>query len=165
MNQKNRIIIALVIILILAAVIFALEAWRGRSNSPALDVLLESGDVPVYLDGSIIAGFTSADLEGIQQVSFIDDEEGKTQDGWLLRDILAQYVKTDQFHDDVSVIITSTSRDKEVALTWGEVKNEANMVMFDLSGRGTLKLVSKLPQLDIRDEWVQDVDKIEIITP
>jgi hypothetical protein len=39
------------------------------------------------------------------------------------------------------------------------------MVLFDLSGRGTLKLVSKLPQLDIRDEWVQDVDKIEIITP
>jgi hypothetical protein len=34
--------------------------------------------------------------------------------------------------------------------------------MFDLSGRGTLKLVSLLPRLDVRDEWVQDVDKIEI---
>ena len=165
MNQKNRIFIALIIILVLAGAIFALEAWRGRSNAAGLDVLLEPGDVPVYLDGKLIAGFTSTDLEGLQQVSFIDAEEGKTQEGWLLRDILAKYVKTDQFHDDVSVVVTSSSRDKEVALTWGEVKNEDNMVMFDLSGRGTLKLVSKLPQLDIRDEWVQDVDKIEIITP
>ena len=39
------------------------------------------------------------------------------------------------------------------------------MVMFDLSGRGTLKLVSKLEKLDVRDEWVQDTDKIEITTP
>jgi len=164
MNQKNRIFIAMVIILILAGAIFALEAWRGRSNGPGLDAFLEPGDVPVYLDGSIIAGFTSTDLESIQQVSFIDDEEGKTQEGWLLREILTKYIKTDQFHDDVTVVITSSSRDREVSITWGEVKNEGNMVMFDLSGRGTLKLVSKLPQLDIRDEWVQDVDKIEIIT-
>jgi len=34
--------------------------------------------------------------------------------------------------------------------------------MFDLAGRGTLKLVSKLERLDIRDEWVQDVDRIEV---
>jgi hypothetical protein len=37
------------------------------------------------------------------------------------------------------------------------------MVMFDLSGRGTLKLVSKtLENFSTRDEWVQDVDKIEV---
>jgi hypothetical protein len=39
------------------------------------------------------------------------------------------------------------------------------MVMFDLSGRGTLKLVSTLERLDVRDEWVQDVDKIEVTQP
>jgi hypothetical protein len=37
--------------------------------------------------------------------------------------------------------------------------------MFDLSGRGTLKLISKLEKLDVRDEWVQDTDKIEIESP
>jgi hypothetical protein len=35
--------------------------------------------------------------------------------------------------------------------------------MFDLAGRGTLKLVSVLERLDTRDEWVQDVDRIEIM--
>jgi hypothetical protein len=47
-------------------------------------------------------------------------------------------------------------------LTWAEVDKPANMVMFDLSSRGTLKLVSLLDRLDVRDEWVQDVDRIEI---
>ncbi len=37
--------------------------------------------------------------------------------------------------------------------------------MFDLSNRGTLKLVSVLPKLDGRNEWVQDVDRIEIKNP
>jgi hypothetical protein len=37
--------------------------------------------------------------------------------------------------------------------------------MFDLSNRGTLKLVSKLEKLNTRDEWVQDVDKIEVQVP
>jgi hypothetical protein len=36
-------------------------------------------------------------------------------------------------------------------------------VLFDLSGRGTLKLVSKLEGLDTRDTWVQDVDRIEVL--
>ena len=39
------------------------------------------------------------------------------------------------------------------------------MVLFDLSNRGTLKLVSLLEQLDTRDEWVQDVDRIEVVSP
>jgi len=38
------------------------------------------------------------------------------------------------------------------------------MVMFDLSNRGTLKLVSTMPKLDDRDEWIQDADRIEIVT-
>jgi hypothetical protein len=37
--------------------------------------------------------------------------------------------------------------------------------MFDLSGRGTLKLVSTVPGFDVGDAWIQDVDNIKIITP
>jgi hypothetical protein len=60
--------------------------------------------------------------------------------------------------------VSSSSREKTAQLTWEEVEDPANHVMFDLSGRGTLKLVSVLERLDVRDEWVQDVDKIEIET-
>ncbi len=36
--------------------------------------------------------------------------------------------------------------------------------MFDLSNRSTLKLVSVMPTLDEREEWVQDTDRIDITT-
>jgi hypothetical protein len=66
---------------------------------------------------------------------------------------------------DTVVIVSSSSRDKSAQLTWAEIDDPANWVMFDLSGRGTLKLVSVLEKLDTRDEWVQDVDLIELTSP
>ena len=58
--------------------------------------------------------------------------------------------------------MSSSSRAKSAQVTWAEVDVLENYVMFDLSNRGTLKLVSVLPALDTRDEWVQDVDSIEV---
>jgi hypothetical protein len=63
------------------------------------------------------------------------------------------------------VTVFSSSREKSQTLTWAEVRDPGNNVLFDLSGRGTLKLVSTIPGFDIRDSWVQDVDKIEVLSP
>jgi hypothetical protein len=79
--------------------------------------------------------------------------------------VLLLYLGEDNLQDKTQITVSSSSREKSKNLTWSEVENQENMVMFDLSGRGTLKLVSKLPGFDIRDSWVQDVDKIEITTP
>ncbi|MCP4536371.1 MAG: hypothetical protein GY832_04420 [Chloroflexi bacterium] len=92
----------------------------------------------------------------------LDAEEGKTQEGWLLRDVLLLHIDRDVFRDDTTIVVSSNSRDKSAHLTWAEVDNTENMVMFDLSERGMLKLISKLERLDVRDEWIQDVDKIEV---
>ena len=62
-------------------------------------------------------------------------------------------------------MVSSSSRSKSAELTWQEVDNTSNMVMFDLTNRGTLKLVSKMEKLSTRDQWVQDSDKIEIFSP
>jgi len=80
----------------------------------------------------------------------------------MLRDVVRLHVKDKDLEAETQVTVSSSSRDKSEVLTWAEVDDPANWVMFDLSGRGTLKLVSVLERLDIRDEWVQDVDKIEI---
>ncbi len=125
---------------------------------------LPPGSVPILLNGEVIAGFTSADLEKLALVSFIDAEEGKTQDGWLLRDVLLLYLKPEQLQDETQITVSSSSREKSARLSWAKVKEPGNMVMFDLSNRGTLKLVSLLPQLNTRNWWVQDVDRIEIVT-
>ncbi len=47
----------------------------------------------------LMAGFLPADLEKLELVSFVDAEEGKTQDGWLLRDILLLYLEPEQLQD------------------------------------------------------------------
>jgi hypothetical protein len=158
--MNRRIWIALATVVLIAALVLGVDAWQ-RSRA----VELEPGSIPIYLDGQLVGGFTPGDLEALEQVSFVDAEEGKTQEGWLLRDVLLLRLKERALRPDTEIVVSSSSRGKSAELTWAEVDDVANMVMFDLSGRGTLKLVSTLERLDVRDEWVQDVDKIEVSGP
>jgi hypothetical protein len=162
LSQKQRIIIAVVLLVLIGGSILGLETLRRQRVT---DSDLEPGSIPIYVDGALEAAFTPGDLESLEQVSFVDDEDGKTQEGWLLRDVLRLHLSEDELTPETRITVISSSRGKSADLSWAEVNDEANMVMFDLSGRGTLKLVSKLERLDVRDEWVQDTDKIEITSP
>ena len=159
MSQRTRILIAVGILIVLVVVVLGVEAVRRANSEPEL----APGSIPITVDGKLVGGFVPDDLEVLEQVSFVDDEEGKTQEGWMLRDVLLLHVGEDDLEPETRIIVTSSSREKSVELTWAEVDDPANWVMFDLSGRGTLKLVSVLERLDIRDEWVQDVDQIGVI--
>jgi hypothetical protein len=158
--NRTRVLIAVAVVLVVAGVVLGIDFWQ-RSQATTL----EAGSIPIYLDGRLAGGFLPTDLEEMEKVSFVDAEEGKTQEGWLLRDVLLLRLKESALQPDTGIVVSSSSRDKSVELTWAEVDDPANVVMFDLSGRGTLKLVSTLERLDVRDEWVQDVDKIEVSTP
>lgn len=158
MTQKKRIIIAVVVILLLIGGVLILESVRRRQTATDLP----PGSIPIYLEGERVGAFTPEDLERLEQVSFVDDEEGKTQEGWRLRDVLLLYVEEGRLDPEAEILVSSSSREKSATVTWAEVRELENWVMFDLSGRGTLKLVSKLEDLDTRDDWVQDVDRIDI---
>lgn len=162
--MRKRLILAAVLLLCFVLVVFGVEMVRRQAfaNSAAASGELEPGSIPLYFQDRLIAGFAPADLEGMAQTSFVDVEDGKTQEGWLLRDVLLVFIDPDQLTDSTPIVVSSTSRDKQVKMTWQEVKDRDNMILFDLSGRGTLKLVSLLERLDVRDEWVQDVDLIEV---
>jgi hypothetical protein len=158
--NRTRAIIAIAVIVAVAALVLGVDLWqRSVSTSP------EAGSIPIYVDGRLAGRFMPADLEEMNKVSFVDAEEGKTQEGWMLRDVLRLRLGESTLRPETVVVISSSTRDKSAELTWAEVDDPANMVMFDLSGRGTLKLVSTLERLDVRDEWVQDVDKIEVTQP
>jgi hypothetical protein len=161
MTQKGRILLAVGIIILIAAAVAGVEVVRRATSAPDLP----PGSVPIYLNGEFIAAFTPDDLAELEQVSFVDAEEGKTQEGWMLHNVLLLHITETDLSPETLITVSSSSRDKSAQLTWAEVSDTENMVMFDLSGRGTLKLVSKLEQLDVRDEWVQDVDRIEVSTP
>jgi hypothetical protein len=168
-SQKARIVVAVVVLILVVAAILGIDALRRASTTAEAGAAGQStpapGSIPIRLDGRLVGSFSPSDLEQLEQVSFVDAEEGKTQQGWLLRDAILLHVDRGQLEDNSIVVVSSSSRNKSAQLTWAEVDDPANMVMFDLSGRGTLKLVSLLDQLDTRDEWVQDVDSVEITTP
>jgi hypothetical protein len=164
MGQNKRIFIASGILILLILSVIGIEYLRGKSLAKQIDASLEPGDIPVFWNGKLKGAFSPLDLETLTTTSFIDAEEGKTQEGWMLGEVLLTQFNENLFSDNTIIKIISTSREKSIELTWAEVKNPDNMVMFDLSGRGTLKLVSLLERLDVRDEWIQDVDKIEIKT-
>ena len=164
MTQSRRILIATLILILVVGAVLGIDALR-RSRSTTTDedqVTLAPGSIPIYVDGQLAAGFSPDDLDQLEQVSFVDAEEGKTQEGWLLRDVLLLYVKENDLKAGALITVSSSSRDKAAQLSWAEVDEPANMVIFDLASRGTLKLVSLLERLSTRDQWVQDVDKIEI---
>jgi len=163
MTQRTRILIGLGILIVLLAAVLGVDAWQRSRLGP--EPSLAPGSVPIRMDGRLVGGFTPEDLAKLEKAQFVDAEEGKTQEGWMLRDVILLYVRRGALRPASRVHVSSGSSNRVAELTWAEVDNPTNMVMFDVSGRGTLKLVSLLPQLDVRDEWVQDVAAIEITTP
>jgi hypothetical protein len=167
MTQSTRIVIGIVIIVVIVGAVVGIDALRWRNSStPVVEGqgALAPGSIPIYMNRELVGGLEPGDLEKLEQVSFVDAEEGKTQEGWLLRDVLLQHLPAGALAPDTRITVSSSSRGKAAQLVWAEANEPSNMVMFDLSRRGTLKLVSTLERLDVRDEWVQDVDKIEIQT-
>jgi hypothetical protein len=155
--DRKRVLIAVGIILVVGAVVLGVEALRrSRAND------LAPGAIPIAYRGRRAAVFVPDDLARLPSASFTDSEEGKKQEGWLLRDVLGLYLEVEELSPDTAIVVDSSSRDKSARLTWAEVDDPDNAVLFDLSSRGTLKLASLLEQLDTRDEWVQDVDSIEV---
>ena len=161
MTQRTRILIAMAVLIVLAGAVLGVEALRRASLSPEL----APGSIPLYLDGRLVGGFAPDDLDQLKTVSFVEAEEGKKQEGWLLRDVILLHVQEKKLKPDALITVSSSNRNKSVQLTWADVDDQDNMVLFDLSNRGTLKLVSLLEKLDTRDEWVQDADKIEVASP
>jgi hypothetical protein len=165
--KNSRIWIALVLIAGVVVVILAttsvqrlLATRPSGTNTP-----LPPGSIPIYLNQKFMGAFTPDFLNSMPTLQFTDVYEEKPQDGWALSKVILLVVPERQLDPQSVVVVTSSSRDKSAKLTWAEVKDPANYVMFDLSNRGTLKLVSVLPALDGRNEWVQDVDRIDITGP
>jgi hypothetical protein len=168
MSQNKRVLIGLLVLVVIIFGVLGLDTLRRLSpvSGSSAEVTLAPGSIPVYFNGKLVAGFTPEVLAPLDKVSFTEPVEGVLQEGWLLRDVILLFIPASELKADTPLVVSSASRGKSARLTWGEVQAQDNMVMFDLSNRGTLKLVSKgLEKLDTRDEWVQDVDKIEVGAP
>ncbi|MFC2031406.1 hypothetical protein ACFLWA_11865, partial [Chloroflexota bacterium] len=141
------------------------RAQGGTGGAVAGEPTVVPGSIPIRLEGQVVGSFGPTDLDVLGQTSFVDAEESKIQEGWLLSDVILLHVEANQIESSSPIVVISSSRGRSAELDWSEVEDPANHVILDMSGRGTLKLVSTLERLDTRDEWVQDVDSIEIEGP
>jgi len=170
MSQNRRLFIGVTVLVLMVALVMGVESFRRQqavseqSQMPPGMPTAAPGSIPIYLDDQLVGAFTPADLDQLPEASFNDAEQGTLQEGWMLADVLQLYVAEDALLPETEVLVRSKHRGKMATLSWAEIAAPENMVMFDLSGRGTLKLVSLLPQLDARAEWVQDSDEIRITT-
>jgi len=165
MNQNMRIVLAVIVLLAIVGLMIGVDALQRRQLISPGPAGMPPGSVPIYLDKNYITSFVPGDLEKLHIVSFVDADEGKKQEGWLLNDVLEFYLDSASLQSNSIITVSSSSRDKQISLAWSDTENLENMVMFDLSGRGTLKLISKMEEFSTRDEWIQDVDLIEVRTP
>jgi hypothetical protein len=165
MDQKTRVIIAAAVLILILGLIVGLTSWQSWNSIPSATGSATPpppGSITITVKGQLTAYLSPADLDRLGKNSFTEPAEGKLQEGWLLSDILRLYLQPDILQPETTIIVSSSSRHKSATLTWAQVNDPANWVMFDLSNRGTFKLVSVMEQLDSRDEWIQDTDHIEI---
>lgn len=165
MTTWKRIAIALGVIVFIIIVVLGVDYLQRQFTAKENNQAIPAGSIPIYLDGDLVGAVVPADLEHLEKVSFKDAEEGKKQEGWLLRDVVQLFLAADSLRSDSQVTVSSTSRGKSVLLDWADIENADNMVVLDLANNGTLKLVSLLENLDSRDEWIQEVERIEVESP
>ena len=110
MSATNRILVSVVIILVIVGLVLGVDFLRRRQQ--ALEVPeLTPGAIPIYKGDQLLAGFVPDDLEQLAPVSFVDDEEGKSQDGWLLHDVLLLYIEPASLNPEAIIKISSREGD------------------------------------------------------
>lgn len=166
MSRQTRIRLAIAVAAVFAAILVVVNVFQRDESTPVIPADAATplpGTIALYHNDGIVTFFTSSTLQGLDEYSFEDAEENKRQGGALLRDIILLYVDEAELSDDTLITVSSSTRDKSVTLSWAQVTNPDNHVLFDPALSGTLKLVSSsLENLDTRAEWIQDTDRIEI---
>jgi len=164
MDSKKRIILAVVILIAVTAVILVIDSFqRGGTLYRYFTTGEFSGNcVPIYAGTVERARFCSSDAEKLTSFSFTDKSEQKLQQGWFLCDIIKLYLKDNELGPKTTVTVESTARKKKAELRWKDLADRSKMVILAVSRQGTLKLVSTMEGLDSREQWIQEVDRIEV---
>lgn len=166
MSQKSRTLVVVVVLALVAIALGLSGLLRGGAVSSSEP---EAGRIHVYVDDRFVANVDPEQVSSLPTSSFVDSEKGKTQEGPRLRDVLLLYLDEGELEPGsivtVSGIQPSSDEAKEAAVTWDQVTEPGSSVILDVADSGgSLKLVSTLPGLDTRADWVQGIQRIDVTT-
>jgi hypothetical protein len=166
MSQNTRLAIV-VGVLVLVAAILALVGFASQSQTAqAPKTTPQPGMIHLSVDGAFVANLAPADLQKLPAASFVDKEQGKTQGGWWLRDVVRNYVKESSLSPQSKIVITGSRQGtpKNSTLTWAQLLDPANNILFNQGNDGSIKIASTMAGLDTRDTWVQGLTEIAVQT-
>lgn len=164
MSQNKRIIIALIIIVVLSGAILTVDSFRrgGMLYRNFISKKFDAGYIPIYRGPHELGRFSIAETSKLTKIAFTDKTEKKLQEGWPLSDVIRMYVDKNSLTPGTRVMVASSARNKAVSLAWNDIAKKKNMIILAISKQGTLKLVSMMKGFDTRDQWIQNVDRIEV---
>jgi hypothetical protein len=168
MSQKTRILIVVVVLVLVAVVLAAIgfAAQNRAAHAPASTP--QSGMIHLYVDGAFAANVMPADLKALSAASFVDKEQGKTQSGYWLRDVIRVYVKEAQLSPQSQITVTGVrqgTEKKSATITWAETLDPANNILFAPSNDGqSVKVASTMEGLATRNDWIQGITEINVKT-
>ena len=111
MTQQKRILLGVVVLVVLVGAVLGVDALRRSTTKEEL----APGSIAIYRNGKLEGGFAAGDLASLEQGSFVDAEEGKTQEGWMLADVLL-HVNESMLKPETPGVVISTSRGRSAQL-------------------------------------------------
>ena len=164
---KRQLVVARILVVIAAAL--AAQGLLARPVSGPAGGVPEEGMIHLYVDGAFRANLDPSQIMALPEASFIDEEEGKTQSGPWLKDVIALHVGERELQAGSTIRTQGIRRQggeaREAVVTWGQALDESSHLLLDIAGSGdSLKLVSTLSGLDTRDTWVQGVARLDVTT-
>lgn len=168
MAQRTRIIIVVVILVLVAGIFAAVGLASQSQTAQAPASTPQPGMIHLYLNDTFVANVVPSDLTSLPAGSFVDKEQGKTQSGYWLRDVIRVYVKEAQLSPQSRIVISGLrqgSQDKNTTITWAQALDLANNILFAPSNDGqSVKLASTMEGLATRNDWVQGITEINVKT-
>ncbi len=166
MSQKIRIMIVVAILVVIAIILGAVGFISQNQAAQAPATTPQPGMIHLYVDGAFVANALPTDTQKLPAGSFVDKEQGKTQSGYWLRDVIRLYVKEGALSPSSQLTITGVrqgTQNKSVTITWAQALNPANNVLFSPSNDGqSVKVCATMDNLANRDQWIQGLTQIDV---
>ncbi len=168
MSQRTRILIVIGALILIAVILGVLGAVLQGQTAQAPATTPQPGMIHLYVDGTFTANLAPAETQRLAATSFVDKEQNKKQSGYWLKDIILLYVKENTLSPTSQITVTGVrqgAEKKSASLTWAEVSDPANNVLFSPSNDGTsVKIAATLGRLATRNDWVQGLTQIDVKT-
>jgi hypothetical protein len=168
MSQKTRMLIVISALVLIAVVLAAVGFLSQAQTAQAPATTPQPGMIHLYVDGAFVANLLPAETQKLPAASFVDKEQGKTQSGYWLRDVIRLHVKESALSPSSKVTVTwvrQGTEKKSATVTWAETLDPANNLLFSPSNDGaSVKVAATIDRLSTRDNWIQGLAQIDVQT-